>query len=253
MLHELVVESRKSMALNACDFVILTEHKSVYTLGRGGNLDNVSFLKNKSDPSHQIYRIERGGDVTWHGPGQFVAYPILDLTHYKKDLRWYVRTLEQTVIDSLSSFGINSERSDINSGVWIDGKDKICAVGIAASRWATMHGIGLNISNDLNYFRNIIPCGISLDGVGVTSLYQEQLKAGITPIASVDDVASIWLENFSRLFGCSLISQKSDLIQEKILGLQLQFEKDADCDSDSILQSMLDSYPNIKSVDPIAL
>lgn len=152
------------------DCVILVEHPSVYTLGRGGTPENIKF--NTMSKDSRVYRVSRGGEVTWHGPGQLVAYPIIDLTEHKKDLRWYITKLEESVIRTLHSCGIVGGRSDVNPGVWI-GNRKVCAVGVAASRWITMHGLALNVTCDLSPYNSIVPCGISPDIGGVTSMAAE--------------------------------------------------------------------------------
>ena len=148
---------------------------------RGGTIDNIKFPRSNTESTRdiigsrpEVYRISRGGEVTWHGPGQLVAYPLLNLAHpwHKKDLRWYVHQLEETVIQTLAKVGILGERSCVNPGVWV-GRRKIAAIGISASRWITMHGIALNISCDLSMYETIIPCGILPAQGGVTSINEE--------------------------------------------------------------------------------
>ena len=161
----------KTKNKEAYDSLLLVEHSSVYTLGKGGSKDNLKF--NTSSHKGNVYRVSRGGEVTWHGPGQLVAYPILDLTRHKKDLRWYINKLEECVIRTLDLYGIKGARSEINPGVWV-GTKKICAVGVSASRWITIHGLALNINCDLYSYSNIIPCGISPEVGGVTSMAEDK-------------------------------------------------------------------------------
>ena len=146
------------------DTLILVEHEPVYTLGKNAN-DN--HLLQSASEEIKVYRIERGGDITFHGPGQIVVYPILDLNRYIKSVSWYMRTLEKIIIDTLSDFKIKAELKDGLTGVWV-GDEKIGAQGVRISRWVTMHGLALNVNTDLRYFDGIIPCGIF--DYGVTSM-----------------------------------------------------------------------------------
>ena len=149
---------------NEPDTLIFVEHDPVYTLGKNAN-DN--HLLQSASKDAQVFHIERGGDITFHGPGQIVVYPILDLNRYVKSISWYMRTLEQIVINTLSDFDINAELKDGLTGVWV-GDEKIGAQGVRISRWVTMHGLALNVNTDLKYFDGIIPCGIF--EYGVTSM-----------------------------------------------------------------------------------
>ena len=146
------------------DTLILVEHEPVYTLGKNAN-DN--HLLQSASEEIKVYRIERGGDITFHGPGQIVVYPILDLNRFVKSVSWYMRTLEKIIIDTLSDFKIKAELKDGLTGVWV-GNEKIGAQGVRISRWVTMHGLALNVNTDLKYFDGIIPCGIF--DYGVTSM-----------------------------------------------------------------------------------
>lgn len=144
------------------DKLILVQHPPVYTLGTGSTTDNLKFdLKSFSG---EIYRIERGGEVTYHYPGQLVVYPLLNLRHYRQDLHWYLRQLEEVVIQLLIKYGINAERIEGLTGVWVN-HEKIAAIGIKVKRWITMHGLALNVSGDMSGFKYIIPCGIKDKGV----------------------------------------------------------------------------------------
>ncbi len=148
------------------DTLILVEHEPVYTLGK--NADENHLLQNR-DESVDVFQIERGGDITFHGPGQLVGYPILDLSNYKRSISWYMRTLEQLTIDVLDEFGITANRIEGLTGVWV-GDEKIAAQGVRISRWVTMHGFALNVNTDLSFYDGIIPCGIF--DHGVTSIEQ---------------------------------------------------------------------------------
>ena len=138
------------------DTLILVEHDPVYTLGKNSNEDHLLQSRDKNVP---VYQIERGGDVTFHGPGQLVGYPILDLHHHRLSVSWYMRTLEEILIQTLGQFGIESQRREGLSGVWVR-EEKIAALGVRLSRWISMHGFALNVNTDLKFFDGIIPCGI---------------------------------------------------------------------------------------------
>lgn len=146
------------------DTLILVEHEPVYTLGK--NTDPNNLLESAPEDA-KVYKIERGGDITFHGPGQIVCYPILDLNHYEKSVTWYMRSLEKVLINVLSFYGIYANLKDGLTGVWVD-NEKIGAQGVRISRWITMHGFALNVNTDLGYFDGIIPCGIK--DYGVTSM-----------------------------------------------------------------------------------
>lgn len=160
--------------------LIFCEHPHVYTLGKSGSLDNL-LLNQEQLKEHQatFYKINRGGDITYHGPGQLVAYPILDLDHFFTDIHKYLRLLEEAVIKTIAEYGIIGDRLDGYTGVWVEPENekrarKICAMGVRCSRWVTMHGIGFNVNSDLNYFNHIIPCGIKEKDV--TSIEKETGK-----------------------------------------------------------------------------
>ena len=165
--------------VQTCALPIFVEHPHVYTLGKSGHIENLLIdeegLKNKGAT---FYKINRGGDITYHGPGQIVGYPILDLENFFTDIHKYLRSLEEVIIHTLSDYGLKGERSEGETGVWLDVGTpfarKICAMGVRCSRWVTMHGFALNVNTDLGYFDNIIPCGIR--GKAVTSLNVELAK-----------------------------------------------------------------------------
>jgi lipoyl(octanoyl) transferase len=147
------------------DVIITVEHPHVYTLGKTGDRNHILISDEEMKSSGiSYYEIDRGGDITYHGPGQLVAYPIFDLNNYYKDTHRYLRDLEEVVIKTLNDYRITSGREEEFTGVWVGG-EKICAIGIKASRWITMHGLALNVNNDLSYFDKIIPCGIFHKGV----------------------------------------------------------------------------------------
>ena len=171
------------------DTLILVEHDPVYTLGKNANEDH---LLQSRDESVDVFNIERGGDITFHGPGQLVGYPILDLSNYKKSVSWYMRTLEQVLIDTLIEFKIIAQRNDGLTGVWV-GDEKIAALGVRISRWVTMHGFALNVNPDLSFYDGIIPCGIF--DHGVTSM--EQL---LGETQNNDNVKNMVIEKFNKYF-----------------------------------------------------
>jgi lipoyl(octanoyl) transferase len=159
------------------NYLLFCEHPHVYTLGKSGKPDHLLLNETElEDKDARFYKINRGGDITYHGPGQLVGYPILDLDNFFTDIHRYMRYLEEAIIRLLSDYGIEAGRIDGLTGVWLDHEQqlrprKICALGVKASRWVTMHGFALNVSPDLSYFGNIVPCGI--DDKAVTSLELE--------------------------------------------------------------------------------
>ena len=146
------------------DTLLLVEHEPVYTFGK--NSDENHLLQNYPE-NVKLFHIERGGDITFHGPGQIVGYPIIDLHNYKMSISWYMRALEEVIIRSLDKFGISANRKDGLTGVWVE-DEKIAALGVRISRWVTMHGFALNVNTDLTYYDSIIPCGIF--DYGITSM-----------------------------------------------------------------------------------
>ena len=179
---------------NVPDTLILLEHPHVYTLGRNASEENVlvspEFLASRGA---QVFHTDRGGDVTYHGPGQLVGYPILDLTRHRRDISWYMRSIEDVLIRTAHDFGIEAARSPGCTGVWV-GNDKLAAMGVHLSRWVTSHGFALNVNADLRYFEWIVPCG--LRGKGVTSM--EKLLGH--PV-KMDEVNNRVVEHFAEVFG----------------------------------------------------
>jgi lipoate-protein ligase B len=177
------------------DVFLLTEHEHVYTLGKSGDDNHVlASLEELRANDAELFHIDRGGDVTYHGPGQIVGYPILDLNHYKPDIHLYLRNIEEVIIRSLAEFQIHAGREEGMTGVWVEG-EKIAAIGIKVSKWITMHGFALNVNTDLNRFERIIPCGIFHKGV--TSM-QKILRHTVL----LEEVHSIIIKNFCDVFGC---------------------------------------------------
>lgn len=185
--------------------LLFCEHPHVYTLGKSGSESNLLLNEDgliENDATY--YKINRGGDITYHGPGQLVAYPIFDLDYFFTDIHKYMRFLEEAVIQTLAHFGIQGGRVDGLTGVWIDGDTsnarKICAMGVKSSRWVTMHGIGFNVNADLSYFSHIIPCGI--DDKAVTSMQQELGYA-----LSMADVSSILKQKLADQFHYTYVEE----------------------------------------------
>ena len=171
------------------DTLILVEHDPVYTLGKNADENHLLQSRNKSV---DVFNIERGGDITFHGPGQLVGYPILDLSNYKKSVSWYMRTLEHITIDVLKEYGIKAKRTAGLTGVWV-GDEKIAALGVRISRWVTMHGFALNVNTDLAFYDGIIPCGIF--DHGVTSMEQH-----LGNLLNMEDVKKDLIKYFNFYF-----------------------------------------------------
>ncbi len=174
-------------------YLILCQHEPVFTLGKSGKRENI--LVSDEEMNAEFYRVNRGGDVTFHGPGQLVVYPILDLENLHIGLAEYIHRIEETIIQLLNEFGVTGERIEGAAGIWLRGHidRKICAIGVKASRNVTMHGLALNVNTDLSYFNKIIACG--LEGKETTSLYKE-LNEEIT----MASVIEIFIHKFCRVF-----------------------------------------------------
>ena len=184
--------------------LLFVEHPHVYTLGKSGDASHLLINDNQLEEKHATYyKINRGGDITYHGPGQLVGYPILDLDHFFTDIHKYLRLLEETIILTLDEYGIKAGRSKGETGVWLDEDNlfkarKICAMGVRCSRWVTMHGWGFNVNANLDYFKNIIPCGIQ--DKTVTSLNKE-----LGQEVNMSEIKEKLKKHFSSLFECELI------------------------------------------------
>ena len=182
--------------------LLFCEHPHVYTLGKSGKDENLLLDETERVKRDvQYYKINRGGDITYHGPGQITGYPIFDLERIKPDLGWYLRTMEEVMIRVLAEYGLTGGRIEGATGVWLDIDSdwprKICAFGVRASRWVTMHGFALNVNTDLSYFGHIIPCGI--DDKGVTSLAKELGKD-----IDIEEVKAKLRYHFADLFNLTL-------------------------------------------------
>ncbi len=208
-LFEQIVNIKKknrknNTKLKTPNYFLFVEHPHVYTLGKSGNISNLLIDKNQlKNKNASFYKINRGGDITYHGPGQVVVYPILDLENFFTDIHRYLRLLEETVILTLNNYGIKGERNSGKTGVWIDVNSpfpkKICAMGVRASRWVTMHGFALNVNVDLDYFNNIIPCGLKNNSI--TSIVNELKGKKVKKYNLKNQIK----ESFSNCFGSVFI------------------------------------------------
>lgn len=190
--RSLVADRIKDPSLD--DLLLLLEHPPVYTLGQGATLEFLKF--NPTAVNFEVHRVERGGEVTYHCPGQLVGYPILNLRHYQQDLHWYLRQLEEVLIQLLALYGLKGDRVSGMTGVWLEGC-KVAAIGIKVSRWITMHGFALNVCPDLTGFEHIVPCGIADKSVGSLA----QFMPGIT----VEQVRLDLSVKFAEIFDVQLI------------------------------------------------
>ncbi|KIQ22819.1 octanoyltransferase [Flavobacterium sp. MEB061] len=195
---------REELELETPNYLLFVEHPHVYTLGKSGDLENLLLNEKQLEAKGAtFYKINRGGDITYHGPGQIVGYPILDLENFFTDIHKYLRFLEEAIILTLEEYGLKCGRSEGETGVWLDVETpfarKICALGVRASRWVTMHGFALNVNVDLGYFDNIIPCGIR--GKGVTSL---QVELGVEKVDE-DEVKSKIVKHLTELFEAEFV------------------------------------------------
>lgn len=200
---------REELNLETPNHFLYVEHPHVYTLGKSGDISNLLVdEKVLADKGATFYKINRGGDITYHGPGQIVGYPILDLDNFFTDIHKYLRFLEEMVILTLKEYGLKAERSPGETGVWLDVGTpfarKICAMGVRASRWVTMHGFALNVNADLGYFDLMIPCGIK--GKAVTSLNVELGKKEV----NLEEVKQKLLKHFQILFGAE-VNEKTEV------------------------------------------
>ena len=202
LLQEIVAikigNRRKNLSLETDNHLLFVEHPHVYTLGKSGDLSNLLLNeKQLEEKGATFYKINRGGDITYHGPGQIVGYPILDLENFFTDIHKYLRLLEESIILTIAEYGLKGDRSAGETGVWLDVGTpfarKICALGIRSSRWVTMHGFALNVNTNLGYFDNIIPCGIR--GKAVASMESE-----LGEKLDLEEVKGKILKHFKVLF-----------------------------------------------------
>lgn len=202
------LKSTDTTKQNTSNYLLFVEHTPVYTLGKSGHKEHVLISDEElQEKGIEFFHINRGGDITFHGPQQIVGYPILDLDKFKTDLGWYLRSLEEVIILTMAEYGIVGDRSKGETGVWIDadirGKErKICAMGIKCSRWITMHGFAFNVNTDLNYFNYIVPCGIQ--NKQVTSLEKE-----LGYKLNYAEVKEKVQRNFEQVFAAKLVEANS--------------------------------------------
>ena len=199
---------REETDLATPNHFLFVEHPHVYTLGKSGDISNLLVSEEQLQAKNAtFYKINRGGDITYHGPGQIVGYPILDLENFFTDIHKYLRLLEETIILTLAEYGLKAERSEGETGVWLDVGTpfarKICAMGVRASRWVTMHGFAFNVNANLGYFDNIVPCGIKEKAV--TSLNVELGRSEVP----LDEIKPKLLKHFSDLFEAELVEKVS--------------------------------------------
>jgi lipoyl(octanoyl) transferase len=205
---DIKIKNRKENSnLTTPNYFLFVEHPHVYTLGKSGDMSNL--LLNETQLTQKgatFYKINRGGDITYHGPGQIVGYPILDLDNFFTDIHKYLRFLEEVIILTLDEYGLKAERSPGETGVWLDVGTpfarKICAMGVRASRWVTMHGFALNVNTNLGYFDNIIPCGIR--GKAVTSL---NVELGMEKVDETE-VKEKLLKHLAHLFEAEILIEE---------------------------------------------
>jgi lipoyl(octanoyl) transferase len=203
-LQRVLVAARKVGATP--DQLLLLEHPHVITLGRNGRLENLLAGEEVlTRAGISFFPADRGGDVTYHGPGQLVGYPILDLREWKRDVGAYVRALEQVLIDTLADYGIEAGRIPKLTGVWV-GERKIAAIGVHLSRWITSHGFALNVHTDLSYFQYIVPCGLTKP---VTSMAQLGVRA------TLNEVSETLAGHFGRVFDCQMLLEAPVLAAER--------------------------------------
>lgn len=198
---------REDAGLETPNYFLFVEHPHVYTLGKSGDISNLLVTEEElTSKGAKFYRINRGGDITYHGPGQVVGYPILDLDNFFTDIHKYLRLLEEMIILTLADYGLKGERSNGETGVWLDVGTplarKICAMGVRSSRWVTMHGFAFNVNTDLGYFDHMIPCGIR--DKAVTSLNRELGHSEI----DMEDVKQRLSSHFETLFDAKISLKK---------------------------------------------
>lgn len=215
ILNVKIRNRREELNLETPNHLIFTQHPHVYTLGKSGDFDNLLLNEKQLEAKGAtFYKINRGGDITYHGPGQIVGYPILDLENFFTDIHKYLRFLEEVIILTMADYGLAATRSDGETGVWLDVGTpfarKICAMGVRASRWVTMHGFAFNVNVDLGYFDNIIPCGIK--DKAVTSLNVE-LKVDRV---DEEEVKGKILKYFTQLFEVHIVASNVNMAESSI-------------------------------------
>jgi len=198
-LQQEIIKQKRAGNEKVENHLLFCEHNPVYTLGKSGSPDHLLMDIDKQT-EFEYFKINRGGDITYHGPGQLTVYPIFDLEQFFTDVHRYVRSLEEVVIRTIDAFGIKGKRVEGFTGVWIDEEGmtverKICAIGVHLSRWVSLHGLALNVNTDLSHFNHIVPCGIQEEGKDVTSM-QHELQSPLV----MDQVKQIIQKEFSTLF-----------------------------------------------------
>jgi lipoyl(octanoyl) transferase len=208
IINTKIKNRREDANLETSNYFLFVEHPHVYTLGKSGDMKNLLITEEQlAQKQATFYKINRGGDITYHGPGQVVGYPILDLENFFSDIHKYLRFLEEMIILTLAEYGIKSERSPGETGVWLDigtpFARKICALGVRSSRWVTMHGFAFNVNANLGYFDNIVPCGIKEKAV--TSL---NVELGVAEV-SMEEVKQKLTKHFVALFEAEILEVRS--------------------------------------------
>ena len=218
-LQRELVQARKAGAIP--DVLLLCEHAHVITLGRNGKRENLRASESVlAQANVEFHATDRGGDITYHGPGQLVGYPILDLAQYRRDVRWYVAQLEEVMIRASADFGVAAKRVEGMHGIWVDapaGEEKLGALGVHLSRWVTSHGFAYNVSTDLRYFDWIVPCGIA--GKRATSL---ERILGRT--VRSEDTRPRVVENFGKVFGCEMVAVGRGELHERVAAFSVRRE-----------------------------
>jgi lipoyl(octanoyl) transferase len=218
-LQRQLVEARKAGAIP--DVLLLCEHPHVITLGRNGKRENLRASEGVlAQANVEFHATDRGGDITYHGPGQIVGYPILDLAQYRRDVRWYVAQLEETMIRASADFGVAAKRVEGMHGIWVDapaGEEKLGALGVHLSRWVTSHGFAYNVSADLRYFDWIVPCGIA--GKRATSL-ERILGRSVRS----EDARPRVVENFGKVFECEMVAVGRGELHERLAAFSVRRE-----------------------------
>jgi len=197
------------------DLLLYTEHRHVYTIGKGGDENHLLATESElAEGGVDVFQIDRGGDITYHGPGQIVGYPIIDLQDYRTDLHWYLRCLEEVIIRAIRGYGLEGKREEGMTGVWVGG-EKVAAIGVKVSRWITMHGFALNVNTDLTKFGRIIPCGIFHKGV--TSM--EQVLGKRLELGEIHESLD---RAFETVFGVSVTRKDQAILKELVESNELE-------------------------------
>jgi lipoyl(octanoyl) transferase len=211
-LQHKIIQAKREGNKSHHGYLLLCEHRPVYTLGKSGKINHLLLDEVGLDKEGiEFFKINRGGDITYHGPGQLTGYPILDMDQYYNDVHRYVRDIEEIIIQVIGEFGLEGKRLPNYTGVWVGdeakGLRKICAIGIHMSRWVSMHGFALNVSDMIGPFNNIIPCGIKDENMTVTSLNKE-----LDNEISIEEVIQILLKKFCKVLGCDLSSAMANTL-----------------------------------------